>query len=78
MQHRLGLGLKTMYKNVLDEPLPDNMIELLSQFDDDSDDDCDDDSEIEQEKAGTIHPAQDDDAGLIAETDGNTADRVDD
>mgnify|MGYP000031961527 CR=1 FL=1 len=35
MQKRLGLGLKTMYKNVLDEPLPDNMLELLNQFDDD-------------------------------------------
>ncbi len=31
-QDRLGLGLKNMYQNVLDEPLPDNMMALLDQL----------------------------------------------
>ena len=33
-QDRLGLGLKSMYQNVLDEPLPDNMMALLDQLGD--------------------------------------------
>jgi hypothetical protein len=31
---RLGLGLKNMYQNVLDEPLPDEMMALLDQLGD--------------------------------------------
>jgi len=33
MQQRLGLGLKNMYLNVLDEPLPDDILALLDQLD---------------------------------------------
>ena len=33
-QDRLGLGLKNMYQNVLDEPLPDTMMALLDQLGD--------------------------------------------
>tara|TARA_R110001606_G_scaffold10272_4_gene44082 strand:- start:38568 stop:38879 length:312 start_codon:yes stop_codon:yes gene_type:complete len=32
MQERLGLGLKDMYSSVLDEPLPDDMLALLDQL----------------------------------------------
>ncbi|WP_417611382.1 NepR family anti-sigma factor [Parasphingorhabdus sp.] len=39
MQQRLGLGLKNMYLSVLDEPLPDDMLALLDQLDDDDDSD---------------------------------------
>tara|TARA_R110000824_G_scaffold25838_7_gene89582 strand:- start:11214 stop:11480 length:267 start_codon:yes stop_codon:yes gene_type:complete len=39
MQQRLGLGLKNMYLNVLDEPLPDDMLALLDQLEDDDDSD---------------------------------------
>ncbi|QJB70282.1 NepR family anti-sigma factor [Parasphingorhabdus halotolerans] len=41
MQERLGLGLKNMYRSVLEEPLPDDMLALLDQLDqlDDEDDD---------------------------------------
>lgn len=38
MQQRLGLGLKNMYLSVLEEPLPDDMMALLDQLDDDDDD----------------------------------------
>ena len=38
MQQRLGLGLKNMYLSVLDEPLPDDMLALLDQLDDDDSD----------------------------------------
>lgn len=38
MQQRLGIGLKNMYLSVLDEPLPDDMLALLDQLDDDDDD----------------------------------------
>ena len=34
MQERLGLGLKKMYLSVLEEPLPDDMLSLLDQLDD--------------------------------------------
>ena len=37
MQQRLGLGLKNMYLNVLEEPLPDDILALLDQLDDDDD-----------------------------------------
>ncbi len=37
MQQRLGLGLKNMYLSVLEEPLPDDMLALLDQLDDDDD-----------------------------------------
>jgi Anti-sigma factor NepR len=37
MQQRLGLGLKNMYSSVLDEPLPDDIMALLDQLDDDDD-----------------------------------------
>lgn len=33
-QERLGAGLKTMYRNVLNEPLPEDMLALLDQLDD--------------------------------------------
>ena len=39
MQQRLGLGLKNMYLNVLDEPLPDDILTLLDQLDADDEDD---------------------------------------
>jgi len=39
MQQRLGLGLKSMYLSVLDEPLPDDMLALLDQLEDDDDSD---------------------------------------
>jgi len=39
MQQRLGLGLKNMYLNVLDEPLPDDILALLDQLDVDDEDD---------------------------------------
>lgn len=39
MQQRLGLGLKNMYLNVLDEPLPDDILALLDQLGDDDDPD---------------------------------------
>lgn len=39
MQQRLGLGLKNMYLSVLEEPLPDDMMALLDQLDDDDDTD---------------------------------------
>jgi len=39
MQQRLGLGLKNMYLNVLDEPLPDDILALLDQLDADDEDD---------------------------------------
>ncbi|NCN84098.1 MAG: hypothetical protein GW808_10165 [Sphingomonadales bacterium] len=39
MQQRLGLGLKNMYLSVLDEPLPDDMLALLDQLEDDDDSD---------------------------------------
>ena len=38
-QDRLGLGLKHMYQNVLEEPLPDDMMALLDklgEFDEDT------------------------------------------
>ena len=38
-QYRLGLGLKHMYRNVLEEPLPDDMMALLDklgEFDEDT------------------------------------------
>lgn len=41
MQQRLGLGLKNMYLNVLDEPLPDDILALLDQLDVDDEDDSD-------------------------------------
>lgn len=41
MQQRLGLGLKNMYLNVLDEPLPDDILTLLDQLDVDDEDDSD-------------------------------------
>lgn len=41
MQQRLGLGLKNMYLNVLDEPLPDDILALLDQLDVDDEDDAD-------------------------------------
>ncbi len=41
MQQRLGLGLKNMYLNVLDEPLPDDILALLDQLDADDEDDSD-------------------------------------
>lgn len=37
MQQRLGLGLKNMYLNVLEEPLPDDILALLDQLEDDDD-----------------------------------------
>ena len=37
MQQRLGIGLKNMYLSVLDEPLPDDMLALLDQLEDDDD-----------------------------------------
>lgn len=37
MQQRLGLGLKNMYLSVLEEPLPDDMMALLDQLDEDED-----------------------------------------
>ncbi len=40
MQQRLGLGLKSMYLSVLDEPLPDDMLALLNQLEDDDDSDA--------------------------------------
>ncbi|MGB5483025.1 NepR family anti-sigma factor [Parasphingorhabdus sp.] len=45
-QDRIGLGLKHMYQNVLEEPLPDDMMALLDQlggFDDNSGTDSDSD-----------------------------------
>ncbi|MEH6758954.1 MAG: NepR family anti-sigma factor [Parasphingorhabdus sp.] len=33
-QERLGAGLKTMYHNVLQEPLPEDMLALLDKLDD--------------------------------------------
>ncbi len=41
MQQRLGLGLKNMYLNVLDEPLPDDILALLDQLDVDDENDPD-------------------------------------
>lgn len=38
MQERLGLGLKNMYRSVLEEPLPEEMLTLLDQLDDSDDD----------------------------------------
>lgn len=38
MQQRLGIGLKNMYLSVLDEPLPDDMLALLDQLDENDDD----------------------------------------
>ncbi len=43
MQQRLGLGLKNMYLNVLDEPLPDDILALLDQLDEDDEDDSNSD-----------------------------------
>lgn len=40
MQQRLGLGLKNMYSSVLDEPLPDDILALLEQLDEDEDKDA--------------------------------------
>jgi len=37
MQQRLGLGLKNMYLSVLEEPLPDDMLALLDQLDENDD-----------------------------------------
>lgn len=39
MQERLGLGLKNMYRTVLEEPLPDDMLALLDQLDDEDEPD---------------------------------------
>lgn len=39
MQERLGLGLKNMYRSVLEEPLPDDMLALLDQLDDEDEPD---------------------------------------
>lgn len=33
-EERLGLGLRTMYQSVLEEPLPDDMLALLDQLGD--------------------------------------------
>tara|TARA_R110000824_G_scaffold23782_5_gene84610 strand:+ start:1050 stop:1292 length:243 start_codon:yes stop_codon:yes gene_type:complete len=41
MQQRLGLGLKNMYLNVLDEPLPDDILALLDQLDVEDEDNSD-------------------------------------
>ena len=41
MQQRLGLGLKNMYLSVLEEPLPDDMLALLDQLEDNDDEDAD-------------------------------------
>lgn len=41
MEQRLGLGLKNMYLSVLEEPLPDDMLALLDQLNDDEDEDTD-------------------------------------
>lgn len=41
MEQRLGLGLKNMYLSVLEEPLPDDMLALLDQLNDDDDEDTD-------------------------------------
>lgn len=40
VQERLGIGLRSMYRSVLEEPLPDDMMALLDQLDD-SDDEAD-------------------------------------
>lgn len=40
MQQRLGLGLKDMYSSVLDEPLPDDMLALLDQLDENDNSDA--------------------------------------
>ena len=37
VQERLGFGLRSMYRSVLEEPLPDDMIALLDQLDDSED-----------------------------------------
>ena len=37
MQQILGLGLKNMYLSVLDEPLPDDMLALLDQLEENDD-----------------------------------------
>jgi hypothetical protein len=37
VQERLGFGLRSMYRSVLEEPLPDDMLALLDQLDDDAD-----------------------------------------
>lgn len=34
VQERLGIGLRSMYRSVLEEPLPDDMLALLDQLDD--------------------------------------------
>ena len=34
MHERLGFGLKSMYRSVLEEPLPDDMMALLDQLSD--------------------------------------------
>ncbi len=41
MEQRLGLGLKNMYLSVLEEPLPDDMLALLDQLNDEDDEDTD-------------------------------------
>lgn len=37
LQERLGIGLRSMYRSVLEEPLPDDMMALLDQLDDTDD-----------------------------------------
>lgn len=37
VQERLGVGLRSMYRSVLEEPLPDDMMALLNQLDDSDD-----------------------------------------
>ena len=37
MHERLGFGLKSMYRNVLEEPLPLDMMALLDQLSDETD-----------------------------------------